>query len=98
MLNRIIKVKDQLCSVDIDNWHSSFTKDVQNEKNQLEAVWESKWQQDCDGKRLLEDLKSKVQLNVNIKQFKIRLMKELMVNKYSTWTTIESQISNLLKD
>ena len=98
LLDRITKVKDQLCSVDITNWHSNFTKEVEDEKKQLEGIWESKWQQDCDGKRLLEDLKTKVQLNMNIKQFKIRLMKELMINKYSTWTTLESQISKLLNN
>lgn len=63
LLDRITKVKDQLCSVDITNWHSNFTKEVEDEKKQLEGIWESKWQQDCDGKRLLEDLKTKVQLN-----------------------------------
>lgn len=97
LLERIIKVKEQLNSVDTSNWNNNFIKDVQEERKQLEAVWETKWQQDCDGKRLLEDLKTKVQVNMNIKQFKIRLMKELMFNKYSTWTTLESQISNLLK-
>ena len=98
LLDRIIKVKEQLCSVDVANWNNNFINDIQNEKKQLEAVWESKWQEDCDGKRLLEDLKSKVQINMNIKQFKIRLMKELMTHKYSTWKTLESQISKLLSD
>ena len=98
LLERIINVKKQLNTVDEAQWCVSFMNEVKSERKLLEAVWETKWLQDCDGKRLLEDLKTKVQLNMNIKQFKVRLMKEIMVNKYSSWITLESQIQTLLRD
>ena len=96
MLARIQHVKDQLSQVEAATWSGEFLAKVADERSQLEAVWETTWAQDCDGKRLLEDLSKEVQLNMSIKRFKIRLMKEMALSQSEAWKTIDAQLKNLL--
>jgi predicted ATPase len=97
LLNRLQQVKTQLNSIDEAKWTEEFKNSVETERRQLEAVWESKWIFDCDGKRLIEDLRNEVKVSLSVKKFKIRLMKELMSHQFPSWLTIESQLTKLLK-
>ncbi len=96
MFARIELVRNQLEQIRVDSWQSEFEKAILDERTQLEAIWETTWQSDCDGKRLLEDLSRKVELNLSLKRFKVRLMREIANGKSSTWTSIDSQLKNLL--
>lgn len=93
---RIQKVQNQLASINLQTWNSDFKLAIETERKLLEAIWETNWQVDCDGKRLLEDLFKEVKLNLSLKRFKVRLMKEIAAKQYSTWKAVEGYLKTLL--
>lgn len=96
LLERIIRLKTQLISVDPARWEADFLAEVHKERRELEAVWETKWMIDCDGKRLIEDLAKRVQLRLSLKRFKLRLMREIASVGSGSWKTVESHLRSLL--
>jgi hypothetical protein len=96
LISRIEHVKRQVAEIDPIQWKQDFLAAVEREKQELQAVWETSWMSDCDGKRLLEDLSKKVQLAIGVKRFKVRLMKEMALNKADSWKTVESDLRALL--
>lgn len=98
MFGRIQHVRNQLDSINPVTWKDEFEKSINDERAQLEAIWMTTWQNDCDGKKLIEDLSKRVSLNMNLKRFKIRLMKEIALNKSSSWTIVEGHLKNLLSN
>ncbi|VVD91246.1 ATP-dependent nuclease [Pandoraea cepalis] len=95
-LNRIMAVKDQLNGIDISTWKTTFENEVETERKQLEAIWETTWMQDCDGKRLIDDLSKKVTFRSKVKAFKIRLIKEMALSQSANWKAIEGKLKALL--
>lgn len=96
MLERIEKVKSQLSTVDPQTWQSDFVKAVKEERQELEAIWATNWMKDCDGKKLLDDLSKQVQLKVNSKRFKVRLMREIALAQAGSWKAVEGYLKTLL--
>jgi AAA domain, putative AbiEii toxin, Type IV TA system len=96
LIERIKKVQQQLAKINPETWSPEFKQAVQEERKLLEAIWQTNWTNDCDGKRLLEDLVKEVQLNVPLKRFKTRLMKEIALNQSSSWKGVEGCLKTLL--
>ena len=96
LVSRITRLSQKLSTLNAATWEQDFLSSVDKEKRELEAVWETKWIVDCDGKRLLEDLSKRVQLRISPKRFKVRLMKEIAQIGSGSWKTVESQLRNLL--
>jgi predicted ATPase len=97
MFARIEKVRKQLVEIGTSEWKDSFKKSILEERSNLEAIWATSWQNDCDGKKLLEDLSKRVELKMNLKRFKVRLMREITLNKSSSWIVIEGHLKRLLE-
>ncbi len=95
-LDRIMAVKEQLVSIDISTWRAKFEKEAESERKQLEAIWETTWMQDCDGKRLIDDLSKRVTFRSKVKPFKIRLIKEMALSQSANWKMIEGKLKTLL--
>ena len=94
---RISSLKNQLDALDIAEWENNFNAETLAEKTKLEDAWLTTWPVDCDGKRLISDLSKKVTFNMNPKQFKVRLIKEMALQNSDCWKSIDMQLSNLLK-
>ncbi len=97
MLERIEKVKNQLSEIDPKTWQSDFSEAVKDERQQLEAIWATNWMKDCDGKKLLDDLSKHVQLKLNTKRFKVRLMREIALAQAGSWKAVEGYLKSLLE-
>lgn len=95
-LQRIVDVKKQLESIDVSQWDMQFQAAVEKERHELEAIWDTKWVIDCDGKRLLEDLAKRVSFKMNLKKLKIRLIKEIALNQSPSWMQVEGYLKSLL--
>lgn len=94
--DRINNAKAELAAIDSQTWRENFIVQVQNERRQLEAVWETKWMVDCDGKRLLDDLSKRAKLRLSLRRFKVRLMKEIALNRSETWSAVEGHLKTLI--
>lgn len=95
-LQRIVDVKRQLAGIDEAQWDTQFKAAVRTERHELEAIWETNWLSDCDGKRLLEELTKRVNLKMSLKKFKIRLMREIAINQSPSWKLVEGHLKTLL--
>lgn len=98
LFDRLMLVKAQLARIDEGGWVSNFENAVRMEQERLRAVWETTWMEDCDGKRLIDDLSRKVTFRSSVKQFKIRLIKEMAINQSASWKVIEAKLREMLSD
>ncbi|MGA9917368.1 MAG: AAA family ATPase, partial [Paraburkholderia sp.] len=96
LFDRLMSVKAQLAKIDEASWIGNFENDVKVEQERLRAIWETTWMQDCDGKRLIDDLSKQVTFRSKVKQFKIRLIKEMALSQSPNWKVIEAQLRTLL--
>lgn len=96
LLERMMAEKEKLNAIDYTAWSEKFVSSVEETKKQLEKDWESNWAPLCDGKRLLYDLSRAVQLRSNQKKFKLRIMREMALNRTPNWEEMENSIKELL--
>jgi len=96
LLARIERARTQIASIDSTHWANDFVAKVDAEHLALAKHWESNWLFLCDGKRLLQDLSKQVKLRMNQKKFKIRLIKEMALEKSANWLEVESELKSLL--
>jgi predicted ATPase len=96
LLARIESVKAQLTAIDVQTWGKSFQDAVRVERAELESIWAINWANECDGKRLLDDLSKRVHLRLSVKRFKIRLMKEIALQQADSWKAVEGYLQTLL--
>jgi hypothetical protein len=94
---RIQSAQSQLEKIDLTSWSSQFTAEVEAKRAELEKLWESNWVPLCDGKRLIADLAKDVTFRMNVKKFKLRLVKEMALAKTPNWLEIEESLKALLQ-
>ena len=92
---RLKNIQQQVSEVD-ESWKSKFQLDAEAEKRQLEAIWETNWQNDCDGKKLLNELHKSTSPRMNIRSFKTRIIKEMALNQSDLWKTVKANIEELI--
>lgn len=95
LYGRLAAARAQITAIG-DGWKQEFLAKVAQERTQLEAVWETKWQTDCDGKLLLDDLRRAVPLNMDLRRFKTRIMREMVAAESETWKYMKGLLINLL--
>lgn len=95
LFGRLHKLKLHMDRVLDANWMADFQRDAATEKSQLANIWETTWINDCDGKRLLEDIQSEAHLKMNIRSFKTRIMKEMALNQTESWRSIRALLEKL---
>lgn len=95
LFSKLKTVKSQINDIDDSEWEENFKKDAIKERHNLENIWETTWINDCDGKRLIEDLKATTQLKMDIRRFKTRIMKEMALNQTESWKSIRVLLEDL---
>lgn len=92
---RLQAIKSQVDPLDHD-WKTKFIEACTKERQELQAVWEVKWPEDCDGKRLFVDLHKKVGFKVSVRKFKKRIMAEMRGQRTEKWRSVESLLAGLI--
>lgn len=93
---RLLKIMNQYSTIDESVWTSDFLKKCSEERQRLSSVWEAKWLNECDGKRLFNEICQQVQPKMGPKKFKIRVMNEMRLKPSENWRAINSLLSDLL--
>lgn len=93
---RLLEIMKQAASVDQSNWKDDFLKQCSEEREKLTNIWETKWQDECDGKRLFSELCQQVQPKMGPKKFKIRVMTEMRLKPSDNWRAVDSLLADLL--
>jgi hypothetical protein len=96
--NRLIQIKQQFETFDMNNWRSDFLNKCTTERTNLAVVWDAKWLYECDGKRLFNELCQQVQPKMGPKKFKIRVMNEMRLKPSENWRAINSLLNDLFEN
>jgi predicted ATPase len=92
---RLHKAKLQFDSLE-DDWPSAFVQKCEARKKELQPVWESKWQLDCDGKRLFSSLQTAVSPRMPLLKFKRLVTAEMRNQARENWSSVEALLKKLL--
>jgi predicted ATPase len=95
LFSHIGKVQAQV-GVLTSEWKEQFIAKCQSKKRELRELWDVRWEDDCDGKRLFRDLHSRVRLRMSVAKFKRLVMVELRTQRTDSWLSVESQIKSFL--
>lgn len=97
LFSRLESVKAQICDLDKSTWVEEFDSRCVQKKQELEPVWDTRWRELCDGKRLFKELHSRVQLRMPLLTFKKRIVDRMRGHPPSdNWRAVESLLKELL--
>ncbi|MBU2849720.1 AAA family ATPase [Acidithiobacillus ferrivorans] len=96
LAGRLGKMRAQLDALQMDSWESSFKTACEDKVRNLKQVWEIKWQEECDGKRLFQDISKDIKLKMSIRELKKRVMIHMRNKQSENWMLVKSLLINLI--
>lgn len=97
LATRIVKIKTDVSTFDKVAWAKGFDEEC----IALEAVkkpeWETDWEKQCDGKKLMNDLRTSIGVNTSVLEFKKKIMFHMEKNKSDNWRVIDSILAGMLE-
>jgi predicted ATPase len=94
---RIATVADQIGSINAAEWKAEFLAKCREAREQEILVWEARWQEVCNGKRLFSDLVRRVVFKISLPKFKKRVMLGIRSVPTANWRAIESLLKGLIE-
>jgi len=92
---RLGAIKTQLAPV-TEEWKAHFIAACQKDVTELGLLWDEKWRDDCNGKRLFVDLHRKIAFKMPVRRFKKRVMTEMRAKRTEAWRAVESLLTGLV--
>lgn len=96
LCDRLMQLKIQTACIDKSGWSEQFLSECEEEKKALNALWEMKWINECNGKQLFNELCQIVHPKHGAKKLKVRLMTEMRLKPSEGWRTIDGLLRDLL--
>lgn len=94
---RASAAKVSLADADGSSWISDFIGKAEKRKEELTLAWESKWKEQCDGKRLISDLHKRASLKMSEASFKARITKSMRDSESENWSLVKALLERLIK-
>lgn len=96
--SRLTVIKKQVTNLSEEPWKGKFESDCQAEVKNLQSIWDIKWIEECDGKRLFADIGARGDLKMNVRNFKKRVANEMKNNQTENWKIVKSLLSDLTRE
>jgi predicted ATPase len=93
---RIIRIKDKIIPLSLPEWKTTFLKECEELKAQQTLVWDARWPELCDGKKLFSDLIRQRHFKISPLKLKKRIMLGIKVVPTASWRSIESLLKQLI--
>lgn len=93
---RMQRSRGSMPDIPKDMWIRRFKEGIEAKKAELRLVWEPKWKEVCDGKRLFADLQKKGILKISVYALKRKIIQRMKETKSENWRLVESQLKALL--
>lgn len=97
LLQRLRNVSEQIGPLTSPEWKSIFLRQCQDLRSQQVLVWEARWPELCDGKRLFIDLFCQRAFKLSLIKFKKRIMLGMRSGPTAGWRSIESLLKQLIE-
>jgi predicted ATPase len=94
---RIVSVQKQVCELEDLSWKKTFLESCETLRPGITAVWEARWLEVCDGKRLFAELFQRMTFKTALPRFKRRVMLEMRSRRTANWRSIESLLKQLIE-
>jgi hypothetical protein len=79
-----------------DGFTRDFEERVRAKRAERERVWDDKWREECDGKRLFEDMRRSGIVRGDLLRLKKRVAGELKHRKTEVWSALADQFRSLV--
>jgi hypothetical protein len=74
----------------------SLSRQIEDRANEKKIVWESKWKELCDGKKLISDLHKASDMKISESTFRIKIVQGMRSDQSENWTLVKGILENLL--
>jgi predicted ATPase len=96
LFSRLKRIAHQTSEVSAE-WKQSFESECHRRRKEILALWEVKWIELCDGKRLFRDLHRKLKFRISSRRLKKLIIQEMAKSQSETWRSVESLLKALLQ-
>jgi predicted ATP-dependent endonuclease of OLD family len=93
---RASAARSSLPSESRSDWTARFVVQAEARCKELQATWEAKWPELCDGKRLLSDLHKAAQLKLSEAAFKARIIRGMRDTMSENWRLVRDILTDFL--
>ena len=97
LVTRLSAIESQLRGMDAAAWQAKFVADAKEQEEVLKEQWGTSWRKLCNGKRLIDDLYRKFNINVSKVDLKIRVMRKMAAVESDDWQLIRGNYGRLLR-
>jgi predicted ATPase len=94
---RLRAIKEQIGSLDFDSWKTQFINKCDEMRKQETLVWDARWQEMCDGKRLFDELYKQLVFKISLPKFKKTIMLRMRIRPTANWRSVESLLKRLIE-
>jgi len=94
--HRISLIKSQLGPLEEVLWKQEFLGKCAAIRPEVEAIWDARWTELCDGKRLFQQLFRRLRFGMSLPKFKKRVMQEMRSRRTPNWSAVESLLKRLI--
>ncbi|WP_347468930.1 ATP-dependent nuclease [Burkholderia stagnalis] len=95
LAHRLSTMKNSLDSWSESEWKLKFESACATRRDELRAIWEVKWREDCDGKRLFRDVGASGRLRMNVRNFKRRVITQMRNSQSENWRSVKGLLAAL---
>lgn len=96
LIQRLMKIKEEVGAIDREKWKARFIEQCKAKYTELNALWDEKWQNECDGKRVLSLLYRHFEPKVSLLEFKRRIAIQMSEQGTENWRVVDSFLGTLL--
>ncbi len=79
-----------------ESFETQFQKVCAEIQTEQAGVWDQKWKELCDGKKLFEALRNEQWFRGDLQRLKRRIIIEVRNSKTETWSSLNSQLTDLV--
>jgi Protein of unknown function (DUF4435) len=94
---RMANARTSIPEIDQDAWLKSFLHAAEQRRNELLLMWEGRWRDLCDGKKLISDLHKATSLKMSESTFKTRITQRMRETSSETWRAVNAILKDFIQ-
>ncbi|MGA7887314.1 MAG: hypothetical protein WCA44_16360, partial [Acidobacteriaceae bacterium] len=93
---RLDRTQQWFRTYDRADWEQAFIREAEAKRAELRPIWNEKWPQLANGKRLFQDLQAKYQVSASVGKFKEAVVVRLSKRPSESWQELEQLLTENL--
>jgi hypothetical protein len=93
---RLLRIQQQISGLSESEWIKKFVELCDAKAKELSTVWEEKWMNECDGKRVISAVHKHCAATISLREFKRRIVAAMARRPTDNWRLVDSALSSLI--